>query len=365
MTNMISMDTFAVLAEVLLAVVFAVAGVAKLMDLKGSQKAVAEFGVPEAAAPAIGLLVPIAELVTAVLLLVPSTGRLGAALALGLLLAFSAGIANAMYRGKAPDCNCFGQIHSAPAGGRTLARNGGLAAVAFVLLINGGQGIDSWVSDRSAAELVAVLAVIIAIALAVTSWWLWRKNRELEAHLETAHAQSAMHTPSVDWEIEGLAAGEPAPVFALPDARGSLHSLQDLLGSRKPLMLFFMEPGCGPCKGLMPELARWKETYGDRVTFSVISTSRADTSAAVWEEHEIGDVLYDESRAVFRAYHLQGTPKAILVDPEGRVNGGPAGGMYMPEVLLRVALRREQSGDWSQPVAASKPDLHVIQPQIA
>src|SRR3954469_9528804 len=101
MTNMISIDSFAALAELFLAAVFAVAGVAKLVDLKGSQKAVAEFGVPEGAAPAIGLLVPIAGLATAVLLVVPSTGRLGAALALGLLLAFTAGIANAMLRGKA------------------------------------------------------------------------------------------------------------------------------------------------------------------------------------------------------------------------------------------------------------------------
>jgi hypothetical protein len=40
-----------------------------------------------------------------------------------------------MARGEAPDCHCFGQLHSESAGWRTLARNGLLAAIAgFVVL---------------------------------------------------------------------------------------------------------------------------------------------------------------------------------------------------------------------------------------
>jgi thiol-disulfide isomerase/thioredoxin/uncharacterized membrane protein YphA (DoxX/SURF4 family) len=361
---MIAMDSFAIAAELLLAAVFAVAGVAKLLDLQGSQKAVAEFGLPEAAAPAIGFLLPVAELVTAVLLVLHPTATVGAALALALLVAFMAGISNAMVRGRAPDCNCFGQLHSAPAGRRTLARNSALGAIAVALLINGrGPAVDAWVADRSAAELVAIVAIIAAIALAFTALWLWSQNRKLDAHLAVAHSHNASPESVVDWDIEGLAAGVAAPAFTLPDARGELHTLPSLLAAGKPLMLFFMEPGCGPCKGLMPELARWQEMVGDRVAFTVLSTSSAEHSAATYEEHSIDSVLFDESRTVFRAFHLQGTPKAILVDPNGTIAGGPAGGMHMPEVLLRVALRRAQSGDWSQPAPSDAPGLVVIEPQ--
>ncbi len=57
----------------------------------------------------------------------------GRAAALLLLLAFAGGVARAMSRGQAPDCHCFGQIHSEPAGPSTLIRNA-------VLAVDGGVG---------------------------------------------------------------------------------------------------------------------------------------------------------------------------------------------------------------------------------
>lgn len=48
-------------ARLALAAVFAVAGVAKLRDLAASRQAVASFGVPASLAPAVGVLLPVAE----------------------------------------------------------------------------------------------------------------------------------------------------------------------------------------------------------------------------------------------------------------------------------------------------------------
>src|SRR5262249_33556423 len=56
-----------------LAGVFAVAGAAKLADRAGTRDAVAAFGVPERLASPAGLLLPLAELATAVLLLPAAT----------------------------------------------------------------------------------------------------------------------------------------------------------------------------------------------------------------------------------------------------------------------------------------------------
>ncbi len=53
---------------------------------------------------------------------------------MALLSVFVVGITYNLARGRNPECHCFGQLHSAPAGWKTLARNGVLAAVAgFVL----------------------------------------------------------------------------------------------------------------------------------------------------------------------------------------------------------------------------------------
>src|SRR5829696_2845482 len=153
------MGTALLLARLLLALVFAVAGVAKLADREGSRRAVVDFGVPSALAAPLGLLLPLAELTVAATLLPASTAWWGAIGALALLLLFIIGISVNLAHGRKPDCHCFGQLHSAPAGWKTLARNGVLAAVAgFVLLAGyeGGAGPSalSWLGGLSRAQLL-------------------------------------------------------------------------------------------------------------------------------------------------------------------------------------------------------------------
>ena len=131
------MNTALLFARLLLAGIFAVAGVAKLADREGSRQAVVDFGVPTALAAPLGLLLPLAELAFAVTLLPASTAWWGALGALGLLSVFVVGISINLARGRTPECHCFGQLHSAPAGWKTLARNGALAVVAGFVLWEG------------------------------------------------------------------------------------------------------------------------------------------------------------------------------------------------------------------------------------
>src|SRR4051812_5635298 len=135
------MDVALVGARLLLAAVFAVAGAAKLADLAGPRVAVAGFGVPERTARPVGTLLPFAELFVAGLLLFSSTARAGAIGALVLLALFVVAISVSMARGQRPDCHCFGQLRSEPAGAKTLARNVVLAAVAgFVAFAGDSEG---------------------------------------------------------------------------------------------------------------------------------------------------------------------------------------------------------------------------------
>ena len=131
------MDLVLLVARLLLAAVFAVAALAKLADLPGSRQAMRDFGVPARLAAPLGTLLPLAELAVAVALIPRASAWWGAVGALALLLLFVAGIGVSLARGRHPDCHCFGQIHSAPAGWQTLVRNGALAAVAGFVLWQG------------------------------------------------------------------------------------------------------------------------------------------------------------------------------------------------------------------------------------
>ena len=121
------MDLVLLAARLVLAAVFVVAGLAKLMDLPGSRQAMSGFGVPSCPGGSFGLFLPLAELVTAVLLFPLASAWWGGLAALTLLLLFIAGISVTMARGQAPDCHCFGQLHSEPVGWSTLVRNTVLA----------------------------------------------------------------------------------------------------------------------------------------------------------------------------------------------------------------------------------------------
>ncbi|HXF40428.1 MAG TPA: MauE/DoxX family redox-associated membrane protein, partial [Blastocatellia bacterium] len=110
-------------ARLVLALIFVVAGIAKAADLAGSRRAVRSFGIPEGLAAPLGLTLPFVEIVIAVALIPLNSAWVGAIAALAVLVSFVIGIAVNLARGNSPDCHCFGQLHSEPVGWSTLARN--------------------------------------------------------------------------------------------------------------------------------------------------------------------------------------------------------------------------------------------------
>src|SRR5437588_12443412 len=122
------MDAVLIGVRMALIVVFAVAAVAKLADSAGSRRALEAFGVPPLFVSAAAIALPLLELTAVALLAVAATAQAGAALALALLISFMGGIVTARRHGAAPECRCFGQLHSRPAGRETAARNAVLAA---------------------------------------------------------------------------------------------------------------------------------------------------------------------------------------------------------------------------------------------
>src|SRR5439155_13340696 len=114
----------------------------KLMDLKETRKAVAAFGAPGRIAGGFAIALPLAELAIAGLLMPASTAAYASLGVLVLLAIFSAAISSNLARGRAPECHCFGQLHSAPVSWRTLVRNALLVALAAFALAESLRGRD-------------------------------------------------------------------------------------------------------------------------------------------------------------------------------------------------------------------------------
>jgi peroxiredoxin/uncharacterized membrane protein YphA (DoxX/SURF4 family) len=328
------MDTAVLLIRVLLAGVFVLAGIGKLLDLEGSRRSLRDFGVPARLANPAGLILPLTELAVAALLIFQPTAQWGALAALILLLAFIAGIANALRRGVAPDCNCFGQLHSAPAGRETLIRNGVLAALALVAVVGGpGPAIDSWVSDRSAAELLAVGVGAVAVGLGFWAFRLQTATRRLSEELQNERKRAALAPP-------GLPVGSDAPDFSVLSVdRGEVVTLDALREGDRAVLLMFTSPNCGPCAQIFPTLRRWQQTLADRVTIALVSSGSAEANEYLVEEHGFEHLLLQEEIEVTEAYKIRGTPSAVLVTADGKIGTTTAERIHEVEPLVRHALR--------------------------
>jgi peroxiredoxin len=323
------MNDALVFARLFLAAVFIVAGVAKLADRSGTQQALANFDVPPGFVPPLLSLLPAAELAVATALVFPTTARWGAAGGLVLLALFVVGLARVLRRGEAPDCHCFGQLHSKPASWVTVARNFVLALPAgYVALAGPGPSLASWVASTDTTDLWLIAAASLATFTTTTSTLLWRENHRLR----TTDSRAAAARRQI---------GALAPQFTLPSTAGRAVNLQDLLADDRACILTFVSPGCGPCATLLPELARWHDTITERLALTVVTPAEATRAEVLAREHALTDVLIDQQSTVMYAYGVNATPSAILVASDGTVRSAPVVGHVAIESLIRLALQDE------------------------
>jgi peroxiredoxin len=348
------MNIALLIVRLLLALVFVTAGVAKLADREGSRQAIVDFGAPSALAASLGLLLPLAELAVAASLLPASTAWWGALGALALLSVFVVGISINLARGRKPDCHCFGQLHSAPAGWKTLARNGVLAAIAgFVLWAGYGGGVGpsaiSWLGALSTAQLLSLLGGVLVLVLLAGQWWflihLLRQNGRLLVRLEAVEAtlaEGGSVAPSQNGtpvhQAEGLPVGSAAPEFNLSGLHGETLTLEALRAPGKPVMVLFTDPGCGPCNAMLPDVGRWQEEYAQKLTLALISRGEVEENKTKASEHGLRNVLLQKDWEASESYEVRGTPSAVLIAPDGKIATPVAGGAEGIRGLLSYAV---------------------------
>lgn len=317
------MDLIGTTCAVLLAVVFAVSGTAKLLDLRGTREAAEALGVPLPLVGPVGWSLPVVELGLAVLLLPRSTGRV-TAVGAGLLLLVLTGVVIAnLLAGRRPRCGCFGGLGSSDVSGRTVARNL-LLVLAAVLAV----------TDRGPLRPVPVLLGVVGAAAVIGGeQWLSRRadaarEQQQDAELEAALAEDAEHGP--------------APDFVLPDLNGIPVTRDGLLRAGRPLLLVALNPGCSSCRVLVPSLARWHAEYGDRVTVAAVARGTAERVREALGDTGGLELLLSSEAEELAGYGLTGAPSAALVTPGGRLAAPAAHGATAIRRLLAAALEVEE-----------------------
>jgi peroxiredoxin len=303
-----------------------------------------EFGVTTKLASALSLILPIVELLTAVILIPVATARYGAVVALALLVLFIVGVVYNLAIGRKPACNCFGQFSAEPIGPFTVLRNLLLVACALVVVVKGsGIGLFEWVSPIAHPPgftdvLILVGLLFIVFQCLVTLQVLRQQGRMLQRldAIGPSHTvdPTAAATAGPALTTTGLGIGAHAPDFSLISMNNDVVTLNSLLASGDRLLLLFMNPHCGPCLALAPDVAGWMHLRPAGLNVFAISEGTAAENREKSEGLLPANVLLQKEREVADAYHAWGTPAAVVIAPNGQIVSGVAQGADSIRALI-------------------------------
>lgn len=346
------MEIALLLIRLFLFAVFALAGIGKLLDLKGSEKAVKDFGTPEEFARFFAVALPFAEIVFAACLLFVETSWIGAVGAMILLLTFIGGMIWQLAQGNAPDCHCFGAIHSEPVSKKSLIRNIVFAVLAFVLILSGrnNQGASVFDSaDNSQGNFMSLILSSATVGLLVAVVFYLKKISEQQTQimrrieiLEVTALDGGREVVREDVAAptSGLPIGAPAPDFALADVNGKRVSLENLLMQTKPMLFLFVSPTCKPCAALLPEIEAWQTEFRGKLNFIFISSGAAKENLDKFAGATFKQVLLQNDREVALQFGAEWTPTAVLVNDDGTIGSRAAvGDKAIRELIESVKTR--------------------------
>lgn len=342
------MDRLVLVARAALALVFAVAAVAKLRGLAEFREAARAFGVPARLVGAISVAIPVIEGGIAVAL-TSGLAWPGAIAAAGLLALFTAGIAVNLIRGRTPACRCFGQLRAKPIGADTLVRNAAFLVLAGAVVAAGparsAEGLLGATSALTGARPFVVMCMLVGAAIitgqAVLQWNLMLQNGRLLRRVEHLERHTGALAGSAPVQPHPTAAkqlpvGAAAPAFDLATATGGTLSLDSLRADGKAVLLVFTEPGCPACKAFMPVVRVWEERYASRLAIAVITTAAPDAAHV----SRIRTALFQQGHEVADLYGISAIPAGLLVRADGTVGsavmlGGDAIAALLPTDAAR------------------------------
>lgn len=316
------------LARLILVPVFLAAGLAKLADMDRTREMMAGFGVRQSLLRLAAVALPLFELGVAATLIAPPTAFAGALAASAILMLFTGVILFHLAQGRHPDCNCFGQIGSAPIGPLSLARNSVLTGLALLVVAAGPGVAATWRLDLvfGITPLAALGAVLAIVALTLLLLILGVQVAILQRLAHVPIGAAATEAQSTPKQSRGLPAGSLAPSFGLSDTEGDFITLEQLLAPGRSVILLFIKPDCPPCAAMAGEVERWQRSHA-----GLIEIVRITDGVAAPDHY----ALLQARGEVARVYDCWGTPSAVLILPDGRIGSLAAQGAGAIRALVK------------------------------
>lgn len=191
--------------------------------------------------------------------------------------------------------------------------------------------------------IAPTIATILVVALLAQGWLLVQARAQqdrVRARIDILSTRITARSflPARPSSEHNPLVGKRAPEMALATLYGEIRSLRSLLSPAGPLMLVFVEPRCGPCYELLPDIAGWQRVYGDRLSIALISAGDPQQNFAMTAEYGIEPVLLQRELELVSAFELAQAPAAILIESDGVISAGPSYGVFSIRQLVAETL---------------------------
>ena len=317
------MDLILLLLRLFLAGILGLAGAGKLMDLKGGEAVMSEFGVPPDAAKPAAISLSVFEIVLAAALLSTLTSWAASVAAFLLMLVFIGGMLWQIAKGRAPQCHCFGQLHSEPVSKKSVIRNVFFAFPALILAVAGPANQGFGLGDPEMNSVQNLFGILTFAAFVAVLLYLRKISEQQQQVLRRIDLLEFLSTEGN--AVERNDAGDPQdsmpigslfPDFALSDLSGNTVTLNDVLTER-PVVFLFVDPNCVPCGVLLPEIERWEKEL--RGTVDIVFVSNGSVEDNVQKFGTERYLLLQKGKELGERVFAKWTPSALLVNAEGKV----------------------------------------------
>jgi peroxiredoxin len=124
--------------------------------------------------------------------------------------------------------------------------------------------------------------------------------------------------------MAGTAYADDVSNFKLKDLEGKNHTLEDLLGDCKVLVIDFWGVGCKPCNELLPHLADYFEEYKDQgLSVVIVSSDAAQFQSQVQQFFGTHDwsflILRDPDKQVAKENDAEVPPVTLVLTSDGSI----------------------------------------------
>ena len=141
----------------------------------------------------------------------------------------------------------------------------------------------------------------------------------------------------------GLRPGKKAPGFTLSSIAGGEVGLEQYAGRK--LLLVFMQPGCGPCHGIVPELNRLHDA-GEVQVLVIHNGDKETVRKWVNQLRPHFPVAVQERFNLSKRYEVFATPFTFLIDERGVISSrGIVSTRQFLGFVLAGAGHDEEEGD--------------------